>query len=81
MMASAVEIGAGAGDDRHAAIGFLDADLDHAHVLFMGQGRRLAGGAAGHQAVAALRDLPAISLRNAASSTLPSRKGGDEGRN
>ena len=37
---------------------FLDADFHHPHMFLMAEGGRFAGGAAGHQAMAALLDLP-----------------------
>src|SRR5882672_2742739 len=51
-------VGTGAGDHGHALAGRLDAELDHAHMLFMRECRRLAGGADGDQRVGALLDLP-----------------------
>ena len=50
-----------------AAAGRLDDDLDHAPVLLVAEGRRLAGGAARHDAVRALRhvhldELPELGL-------------------
>ena len=51
-------IGAGAGDHRHAAGSRLDHQLDHALVLGVGQGRRLAGGADRDQTVGPLLDVP-----------------------
>ncbi len=47
-------VGTGPGHHRHTAPGFLDHDLDHLVVLFVGQGGRLPGCPAGHQAVAFL---------------------------
>src|SRR5690606_1086995 len=44
--------------DRHALIGHLDGDLDDAAMLFVADGGAFAGGANGHQTMAALLDLP-----------------------
>jgi hypothetical protein len=51
-------IAARAGDHRHAAGGGLDAQLHHALVFGMGQGRAFPGGADRHQGFRALGDLP-----------------------
>src|SRR5690606_27017196 len=46
------------GDDRHAAAGRLDAELDDTHMLFMAERGRFAGGAAGHERTGPFVDLP-----------------------
>ena len=51
-------IGAGAGDDRNAALRLLDAPLDHFVMLFVGQRRAFAGRADRNEPVGALGDLP-----------------------
>ena len=51
-------VAARAGDHRNPAARHLDADLDDALVLLMGEGRAFAGGADGDQPLGALRDLP-----------------------
>ena len=48
----------GAREDRHAAVRGLDGDLDDAQPFGFGQGRRLAGRAAGNQQRDAAGDLP-----------------------
>jgi hypothetical protein len=50
-------VGARAGHDPDAAAGRLDHELDHAVVLVVTQGRRLAGGPAGDQSVGAVTDV------------------------
>ena len=47
-----------AGDDRHAAAGNLDGDLDHPPMLVGRERRRLAGRSARDQRIRALVDLP-----------------------
>ena len=64
-------VGAGAGDDGHAAAGGLDADLHHPLVLVMAERRRFAGRAAGHQCAGAFLDLPV----DQAAGTRPRRPG------
>ena len=51
-------VGAGAGDHRNPAVGGLQAHVDHSPVFVMAEGRRFPGGAARHQAVGSLVDLP-----------------------
>ena len=58
LIASAVELDPVAGDHRHAPGGRLDHQLDHALVLGMREGRRLAGGADRDQTVGSLVDVP-----------------------
>src|SRR5579883_3502519 len=49
---------AGAGDDRNAALGHLDAEGGHPVMLLMAQDRRFAGRPAGDEPMAPLLDLP-----------------------
>jgi hypothetical protein len=51
-------VGRGAGDDRHAALGGLRNDLDHAPLLVRRHRRGFAGAAAGDEEVNPLRELP-----------------------
>ena len=51
-------VGAGAGDDRHAAFGDLDAELDDAVMLLVRKRRRFAGRADRNEAARSLADLP-----------------------
>ena len=51
-------VGAGPRDDRRAAGGGFDAQIDDALVLRMAQGRRLAGGADGDQPFRPFGQLP-----------------------
>ena len=51
-------VGAGAGDDGHPAGGALHGEGDGVAVLFVGEGGALAGGAADHQGVDSLVNLP-----------------------
>ena len=50
-------VGAGSGNDRHPALDRFDGQLDDPLVLVKAQGGRLAGGAAGDDAVNAAGDL------------------------
>ena len=52
-------VAAGAGQHRHAAVGFFDDELDDAQLLAMAQRRRFAGRAARREEVDAGVDLPA----------------------
>jgi hypothetical protein len=51
-------IGAGAGDDGHALAGGFHRHADQFALLLRIDGRRLAGGADGDEAVGALGDVP-----------------------
>ena len=51
-------VGAGAGDDGNAFVDLLDADADSGFMFVVGHRGGFAGGAAGHEAVDALFDLP-----------------------
>ena len=51
-------VGARAGDDGNAFVDLLDADADSGFMLVVGHRGGFAGGAAGHEAVDALFDLP-----------------------
>ena len=51
-------VGPGAGNDGNAALGLVDAPLNNAFMLGVGQSRAFAGGADGNEAMRALRDLP-----------------------
>ena len=71
-------VGARAGDHRHAAIGFLDADFHDPHMLFVAESRRFARRSAGDEAVAALFDLPGDQVSECALVYLPVLHGCDE---
>ena len=51
-------VGAGAGDDRHAALGMPDAEGKHLAVLLVGEGGALAGCAGNYERMDALGNLP-----------------------
>lgn len=57
-MASRVLLEPAPGDDGNAFVDLLDADADSGFMLVVGHRGGFAGGAAGHEAVDALFDLP-----------------------
>ena len=73
-------VGARAGNHRNPALDLVDADLDHALVFIGIQRRALAGGAHGHNAMGALRDLPVHEFPERGLVDLAILHGRDEGR-
>ena len=65
---------AGAGDDGHAAARLLDGDLDDAPMFLERHRRGFAGGAAGHEEVDTLVDLPVDERRAARARRSPRRR-------
>ena len=73
-------IGAGTGNHRHALVGRLDAELDDVLVLFVAEGRALAGRADWNEPVRALRDLPLDQLLERLVVDFPAFEGRDQRR-
>ena len=72
-------VGAGAGDDGHPAVNLLAGEGDGPAVLGVAEGGALPGGAADHQGVDALVDLPVDELAELGIVDAVGGEGGDQG--
>jgi hypothetical protein len=72
-------VGPGPRDDGDSSPGFLDGDVHDPIVLAVGEGGRLAGGAARNNPVNPLPDLPVDQLSERVLVELPVAEGGDQG--